>query len=329
MNINETAIVNKDNITELRRNTGKIKKNGFLAELKKNKSLFLMLSPAIIFFVIFCYLPMAGIVIAFKSFHYDQGVLGSPWVAFDNFKFFFISGKAWLVTKNTILYNLAFIVTSLVFQLAVAVIFSEIKGKYFKKFTQSVMFLPYFISWVVVGTFVYNMFQYEFGSLNSLLKFLHMQPVDVYGNPGVWKYLLVSFNLWKYVGYGSIVYLAAIMGISPELYEAAEIDGASIFQRIYHITLPMIKTTIIILILLQIGGILRGNFDLFYQLVGNNGLLFNATDVIDTFVFRSLTKATELGQPAAAGLYQQAIGFCIIMSVNFVVKKVNKDYALF
>jgi putative aldouronate transport system permease protein len=306
-----------------------IKKDGFIAELKKNKILFLMLSPAIIYFIIFCYLPMIGIAVAFESFRYDKGILHSPWVGIDNFKFFFISGKAWLVTKNTILYNAAFIFTGLIFQLTVAIIFSELKGKYFKKITQSMMFLPYFISWVVVGAFVYNLFQYEFGSFNSVLKALNLQPVDVYGTPGYWKYLLVIFNLWKYIGYGSVVYLAAIMGISPELYEAAEMDGASILQRIYHITIPMIKTTIIILILLQIGGILRGNFDLFYQMVGNNGLLFNATDVIDTFVFRSLMKATELGQPAAAGLYQQALGFCIIMGVNFIVKKVNEDYSLF
>lgn len=302
---------------------------GFFAELKRSRTLFLMLAPALIYFLIFCYLPMIGIVISFESFRYNKGILHSPWVGFQNFQFFFISGKAWLVTRNTILYNLAFISTGLIFTLTVAIIFSEIKGKIFKKVAQTSMFLPYFISWVVVGAFVYNIFQYEFGSLNSLLKSLNMQPVDVYGNPGAWKYLLVIFNLWKYVGYGSVVYLASIMGISPELFESAEIDGANIFQRIFYITIPMIRTTIVILVLMQIGGILRGNFDLFYQLIGNNGLLFNATDVIDTYVFRTLRKSTELGQAAAAGFYQQTLGFFIIMTVNFVVKKVHEDYALF
>jgi putative aldouronate transport system permease protein len=306
-----------------------MKKDGFGEEIKKNKVLFLMLLPAVIYFVVFSYLPMAGIVIAFQRFNYNKFFLFNPWVGFDNFKFLFASGKAWLLTKNTVLYNLAFISTGIAIQVTIAIIFSELKGKYYKKISQSLMFLPYFISWVVVGAFVYNMFQYEFGTLNSILKSLNMQPVDVYGNPSAWKYILVSFNLWKYAGYGSIVYLAAIMGINPELFESAEIDGANIFHRICHITLPLIKPTIIILVLLQIGGIMRGNFDLFYQIIGNNGLLFNATDVIDTYVFRTLTTSLELGMPAAAGLYQQAIGFAIIMTANYIVKRVNEDYALF
>jgi putative aldouronate transport system permease protein len=306
-----------------------MKKDGFGEEIKKNKVLFLMLLPAVIYFVVFSYLPMAGIVIAFQRFNYNKFFLFNPWVGFDNFKFLFASGKAWLLTKNTVLYNLAFISTGIAIQVTIAIIFSELKGKYYKKISQSLMFLPYFISWVVVGAFVYNMFQYEFGTLNSILKSLNMQPVDVYGNPSAWKYILVSFNLWKYAGYGSIVYLAAIMGINPELFESAEIDGANIFHRICYITLPLIKPTIIILVLLQIGGIMRGNFDLFYQIIGNNGLLFNATDVIDTYVFRTLTTSLELGMPAAAGLYQQAIGFAIIMTANYIVKRVNEDYALF
>lgn len=302
---------------------------GVLTELKKNKTLFIMLSPSVIYFIIFSYLPMAGAMMAFKQFRYDAGILFSPWVGLKNFNFFFLSGKAWLLTKNTILYNLAFILTGIILQVLVAIIFSEMKGKYFRKITQSTMFLPYFISWVVVGAFIYNIFQYEFGTLNSILKTLNLESVDVYGNPSAWKYILVVFNLWKYTGYGSVIYLAAIMNISPELYESAEMDGANIFHRIHYITLPMIKPTVIVLVLLQIGGIMRGNFDLFYQIIGNNGLLYNATDVIDTFVFRSLTSSLELGMPAAAGLYQQVLGFAIIMTVNFIVKRVNEEYALF
>lgn len=306
-----------------------INSKGFLFELKKNKTMFVMLTPATIFFLIFSYLPMFGVIVAFKYFEYDKGILFSPWVGFKNFEFFFHSGQAWLLTKNTILYNLAFISFGAVFQIAIAIIFSEIKGKIFKKFTHSAMFLPYFISWVVVGSFVYNIFNYEYGSFNSLLKFFNLQPVDIYSTPHLWKYIIVGFYLWKFVGYGSIIYLAAIMGINYELYESADLDGASIFQKIRYITLPMIKITVIIMVLLQIGGILRGNFEMFYQLVGNNGLLFNATDVIDTFVFRALSQANELGLPAAAGLYQQSLGFIIIMTLNFIVKKVNEDYALF
>lgn len=306
-----------------------LKSQRFLSELKKNRTLFFMLAPATIFFLIFSYLPMFGVIVAFKYFRYDKGILFSPWVGFKNFSFFFNSGQAWLLTKNTILYNLAFIFFGMLFQIGLAIIFSELKGKIFKKITHSAMFLPFFISWVVVGSFVYSIFNYEFGSLNVLLQSLNMEPVDVYSSPHLWKYIIVGFSIWKSAGYGSIIYLAAITGINPELYESADLDGANVFQKIHHITLPMIRVTVIIMVLLSIGGILRGNLDLFYQLVGNNGLLFEATDVIDTFVFRALSQAKDMGLPAAAGLYQQAVGFVIIMTTNFFVKKVNKDYALF
>jgi len=309
--------------------SSQIVKKGFLYELKRNRTLFIMLLPAVLYYLIFSYLPMTGIIIAFQRFHYDRFFLFNPWVGFDNFKFFFNSGKAWLLTKNTLLYNIAFITTGITVQVVLALIFSELKGKYYKKITQSLMFLPYFISWVVVGAFIYNIFHYEYGTLNNVLSSIGAEPVDVYGTPGAWKYILVFFNIWKYAGYGSVVYLAAIMGISPELYESAELDGANIFQRISRITLPMIKQTIIVTTLLQIGGIMRGNFDLFYQIIGNNGLLFDATDVIDTFVFRTLTTSPELGMPAAAGLYQQVLGFVIIMTVNYIVRKINEDNALF
>lgn len=299
-----------------------------LLELTKNRTLFLMLIPAVAFFLLFAYIPMFGIVLAFKRYRYDMGFF-SPWVGLRNFRFFFLSGKAWLVTKNTILYNLAFIATGLVAQVGVAVVFSELRAKLYKKVAQSVMFLPYFISWVVVAAFAYNIFNYEFGTLNHILTSIGLPRVDVYNTPPAWKYILVAFNNWKYTGYGSIVYLAAIMGIHPELYESAEIDGASIFQRIFRITIPMIKPTMMIIVLLQISHILRGNFDLFFQLIGYNGILYEATDVIDTFVFRSLTQSTEIGLPAAAGMYQQVIGFAIIMTVNWIVKRVNPEYALF
>jgi putative aldouronate transport system permease protein len=287
-----------------------------------------MLVPAVMFFLLFAYIPMFGIVLAFKRYRYDMGFF-SPWVGLRNFRFFFLSGKAWLVTKNTILYNLAFIATGLVAQVGVAVIFSELRARLYKKVSQSIMFLPYFISWVVVAAFAYNIFNYEFGTLNHILTSIGLPRVDVYNTPPAWKYILVAFNNWKYTGYGSIVYLAAIMGIHPELYESAEIDGATIFQRIFRITIPMIKPTMMIIVLLQISHILRGNFDLFFQLIGYNGILYEATDVIDTFVFRSLTQSSEIGLPAAAGMYQQVIGFVIIMTVNWIVKRANPDYALF
>jgi len=288
-----------------------------------------MIMPAVIFFFVFNYLPMVGIQLAFSSFRYDMGVFHSPWVGLRNFEFFFMSGRAWQITRNTIFYNLLFIVTNLIAQVGVAIFYSEIRNRYYRRISQSIIFLPYFISWVVVGVFAYNLLNFEFGSINTVLRSLGMEPLNVYSDPAAWPYILVSFNMWKNVGYGSVIYLAAITGVDRELYEAAAIDGASTFQRIRSITLPLIKPTMIILLLFSISTILRGNFDLFFQLVGNNGLLFEATDVIDTFVFRSLTRSVDIGMAAAAGLYQQVFGFVVILSLNYYVRRVNSDYALF
>ncbi len=304
-------------------------KKTFLSELKSRKILFLMLLPAFLYFLVFSYLPMSGIVIAFKSLRYDTGIFGSPWVGFKNFSFFFKSGQALMVTVNTLLYNSAFIITGMIIQIFVAIMFSELIGKKLKKALHSMLFLPYFISWVVVGVFIYNMFNFEFGFINTFLKTIHAQPIDFYSNVGLWKYIIVFFNNWKYTGYFSIVYVAAIQGIDTSLYDSASIDGANIVQRIRFITLPMLVPTITVMLLLSIGNIFRGNFDLFFQIVGFNGILYNATDVIDTFVFRSLIRTNEVGMAAAAGLYQSVLCFIIVMISNFAVKKFNNDNGLF
>lgn len=304
-------------------------KNGVLHELIKNRTKFLMLMPAVLYFFIMCYLPMSGIVLAFKNYTYTGGIFKSPWVGFNNFKFFFNSGKAFMVTRNTILYNIAFLVINNSLQITVAIILSELKGRYFKKITQSLMFLPYFISWVVVGAFIYNLFNYEFGAINTFLKSAGMEPIDVYSSKSAWKYILVAVSAWKWVGYGSVLYLAAIIGIDAEIYEAADIDGANIFKKIWHITLPSLKSTVIILLLLSLGNIMKGDFQMFYQVVGNNGLVLDATDVIDTYVVRSLMDLQEFGMTAAAGLYQSVLSLIIILGANKLIKIIDNDYALF
>jgi len=301
----------------------------FLYKVKKNKTLLLMLLPAVLFFFIFSYIPIAGIVVAFKSYNFRGGIFGSPWVGLDNFKFFFMSGQAFIVTRNTVLYNLAFIVVNTVLQITMAIFLSEIKNKYFKKITQSLMFLPYFISWVIVGVISYNIFNFEHGTFNSILKFFHIAAIDVYSKPLAWVFIIIIFCAWQGLGYGTVLYLAAIMGIDTEIYEAAEIDGANIFKRIRYITLPSLVPTITILTLLAVGTIFRGNFDMFYQIIGNNGTLFNTTDVIDTFTVRALLQTNEVGMAAAAGLYQSIFCFITIMVVNTAVKKQNEDNALF
>ncbi len=304
-------------------------KSTFLKKLYKNKTLLLMILPAVIFFLIFCYVPMIGVIIAFKNFDYSAGVLGSPWVGLDNFKFLFFTGKIFEVTRNTVLYNLAFIIINNILEICLAIMLAELTGKRFKKITQSLTFLPYFLSWVVVGAIVYNMFNYESGLMNGILKSLHMNPINLNNYPIAWIFIIIFFSLWKNIGYGSVVYLAAVTGIDTQMYEAAEMDGANIFNRIRHITIPSLTPTIIILVLLSIGQIFRGDFSMFYQIVGGNSLIYNTTDVIDTFVTRSLLETREFGMSAAAGLYQSILCFTIITIVNHVVRKIDKDYALF
>lgn len=298
-------------------------------ELKKNRALFVMLIPALVVIIVFSYLPMSGLVLAFKNYRYDQGVFGSAWNGLENFRYLFSSGTGWLITKNTILYNLLNLITSQLLAIIIAVFITEINNKVFKKLTQSIIFLPYFISWVIVGTFVFAIFNYETGLLNNLITSLGGEAVNVYSMPGIWPFIICVFNAWKWCGYNSVIYIAAITGVDSEIYEAAAIDGATIFQRIRYITIPCIKPTVITMLLLQVGRIMRGDFEMFYQIVGNNGQLYNATDVIDTYVFRSLLQNANLGMTAAASFYQSVMCFVIIMIVNTIVKRIDADYALF
>ncbi len=298
-------------------------------KLKKYKTLLLMLLPAVITIFVFAYLPMGGIILAFKEFRYDLGILGSRFVGLENFKFFFLSGDAWKVTRNTALYNMAFIAVNTVLEVGFAVILSEMAGRWLKKLLQSAIFLPYFISWVIAGSIAYSLFNFENGTLNAVLQQLGMQRVNLYGEPSWWKYIIVTFSAWKGVGYGMVVFLAAIAGIDISLQEAAQIDGASIFQRIRFITIPSIQPAIITMTLLAIGKIFKGNLELFYQLVGNNGMLFDGTDVIDTYVFRSLLQSGDVGRTAAVGLYQSILCFITVVIANYIVKRREADYALF
>jgi putative aldouronate transport system permease protein len=302
---------------------------GLFHELMKNRTLYLMFVPVCLYFILFSYLPIGGIVLAFKEFNYRDGIIGSPWNNFKNFEFFFKSGKAWSVTTNTFLYNLMFLVLYTFFSVMTAVLISEMRGKRFKKAAQSFMFLPYFISWVVAASFLYNLANYEYGMINRLLVWLGGKPINVYATPQYWYFILPFAYIWKWIGFGTVLYLAAIMGIDQECFEAATIDGANEFQKVFRITLPMLRPTMVILVLLGLGRILRGEFDMFYQLIGNNGILIEKTDIIDTLVFRSLLGTQDFGMATAAGFYQSVLCFAIIVIVNRVVKAFESDYALF
>ena len=304
-------------------------KHPVLRDLRENRTKWIMLLPAAIVVILMCYIPMAGSVLAFKEFNYYDGIFGSPWVWFDNFKYFFQSGKAWTTTRNTVLYNLAFLCVNTVLQISCAIMLSELAGKFFKRITQSVMFFPYFISWVVVGAFIYNMFNYEFGAVNTFLKSIGVTPSDVYSNKGAWPIILVAVSAFKNVGYGTVMYLASIVNIDESLYEAADLDGATMWQKIWHITLPNIRPTIVILFLMSIGTIMKGDFQMFWQVTGNNPMVLEVTDVIDTYVNRSLMDLQEFGMTSAAGLYQSGLSFALVLIANHLVKKVEPDYALF
>jgi putative aldouronate transport system permease protein len=303
--------------------------NSFRYEFNKNSTLFIMAAPAVLFVFVMQYIPISGLILAFKNYRFDRGIFGSAWNGLENFRFLFISGDGFRITRNTFLYNLINLITSQTLAVIIAIAISEMPGKKYKKFCQSVTFLPYFISWVIVGTFVFNIFNYETGVMNNLLKSFGHEPVNVYSKPLVWPVIICAFNSWKWCGYNAVIYIAAITASDAECYDAADIDGANIFQKIQYITFPSIRPTIITMLLLQVGRILRGDFEMFYQIVGNSGQLFNATDVIDTYVFRSLTTSVNIGMVAAASLYQSVLCFVIIMLVNHIVKKVEADYALF
>ena len=306
-----------------------LKRHSFLQELAKNRLLYLMFLPVAVYFIVLAYIPMAGIVVAFKEFNYRDGIYKSPWIGLTNFRYFFVSGKALLVTRNTFMYNLVFLGCNTFFSILAAILIFEVGSKWFKKTAQTFLFLPYFISWVTVNAFIYNLFNYEYGLINTIIKSVGGVRIDVYGNPSNWYFLLPLLYIWKWIGFGSVLYLAAIAGIDQECYEAATIDGASAFQRITRITLPLLRPTVVILVLLGVGRIMRGEFDMFYQLIGTNGSLLDATDIIDTLVFRSLVGTQDFGMASAAGLYQSILCFFIIVLVNGIVRRYNRESALF
>ena len=297
-------------------------------KILKNKVLLLMLVPAVAYVVIFSYLPMGGIVLAFKNYKYADGILGSPWVGLDNFKFLFVSDKIWQLTRNTLLYNITFIIFGMIFEVGFAIILSELTNKVFKKIAQGFMFLPYFISWVVVATIMMNIFG-DHGVLNSIVTAAGGEKISIYSNTALWPVVMVMVRLWKQTGYGTVIYLAAIAGISQDLYEAASIDGANVWQKIRYITLPSLLPTIVIMTLLALGNIFRGDFGMFYQIVGSNQLLLKSSDILDTYIYRLLLTTPDVGMTAAAGLYQSVLCFVTIIAANWIVKKISPEHTLF
>lgn len=307
----------------------KRKERSFIQNVIRYRVLLLMCLPAILFFFAFSYMPLPGIWVAFVKYNYRNGIFGSKFVGLQNFEFLAESGKLLSLTRNTILYNLAFILLGNLLAVFIAILLNEMRSKWFKKVSQTLMFLPYFISQVLVGLLVYSLLNFDTGFINSILTAMSMEKWQPYADPKVWPVLMVIIYLWQQTGYNSVVYFAAIMGIDAETIEAVRVDGANGFQKIRYIILPSLKPTIVILILFALGGIVKGNFGLFYNIIGSNSILYPTTDIIETFVYRATMTDFNFSTASAVGLYQSVIGFVIVMAVNYIVKKIEPDYSLF
>ncbi len=307
------------------------KRHGFLIELVKNRYLYLLALPGLLFFLIFNYLPMVGLYIAFIDYNPIAGLFGfaSKFVGLFNFKFFFTSNDWLFVTFNTLFLNALFISTGLVVQIFMAVGLNELASRPFKRTAQTLMYLPNFLSWTVVSVFSIALFSSDSGLFNNILRTFGLPTIDFYQNAAVWPPLLIALRLWKGAGFGTVIYLSTISSINQELYEAAIIDGASRLQCITRITLPLLRSTTVMLLILSIGGIFYGDFGMIYALVGDNPLLRGTTDVIDTFVYRALRLNNDYGMSSAVGLFQSAIGFVMVISANAITRKLDQDSALF
>ncbi|GFN33341.1 ABC transporter permease [Paenibacillus xylaniclasticus] len=305
------------------------------SNLQKYGIFYLMMLPGFLILLVNNYLPMAGIVIAFKSMTYQHSniilnFIDSEWVGLDNFKYLFKTSDAWIITRNTLLYNSLFIVLNLIIPVAFAIMLNELRSKFLARFHQSIIFLPYILSWVVISYLVYGLLHDKNGFVNTtILPMFGVDPVQWYFKLEAWPYILPLVNTVKNVGYYMVIYMAAIIGIDDEYYEAATIDGANKWQQIWKITIPLLIPIMIIMTLLQVGRIFYADFGLFYQVPKESGPLFPVTNVIDTYVYRTFLAMGDSGLSSAAGLYQSVVGFVLVFISNWVVRRIDKDSALF
>ena len=314
--------------------TGKKKPGGFFREVKTNWPLFLMLLPGLLILLVNNYIPMFGVIIAFQRYkffgNFINSIIKSEFVGFKNFEFFFKTPYAFNITRNTILYNLVFIILGLIVPVILAISLNELKNRKMAKAYQSIMFLPYFISWIVVSYLAYSFLSTDKGFINrGILEAMGIETVNWYFEPVYWPFILVFFQMWKYTGYNIVVYLASISGIDTEYYESAALDGASKWQQIKFITLPMLQPIMIIMTLLAVGRIFNADFGLFYNVPKNSGALYPVTDVIDTYVYKALRNTNNIGMSSAAGLYQAVVGCITVFAANYAVRRIDRDKALF
>lgn len=305
-------------------------KNPVISHLIRYRHLWMLAFPGILLTLMFAYIPMSGLVIIFKDYNFQDGIFGSPWVGLKNFEFFFANfSKAWRATQNTIILNLCYTIFGTIASIALAVMFNEIRHKKYLKATQSLSIMPYFISWVVAGGILKALLNYDSGTINNILLTFGFDRVDFYNDPKYWRVILTICNIWKAAGYNGIIYFSTIAGFDTALYESAEVDGANLWQRIRFITLPLLKPTVIILFLLSVGKIMSGDLTMMMSITNLSSMLLETTDIIDTYVYRSVIGMGDFVMGSAVGLYQSIFGFALVLISNWLVGKFDKDYQLF
>ncbi|MFD2611622.1 ABC transporter permease [Paenibacillus gansuensis] len=300
------------------------KRNRFM----RNSELTILSLPGVLYTLLFAYLPMIGIVIAFQDYRVDQGFLHSAWVGLDNFRFFFVTDYAWRIIRNTIGYNLTYMIINTTFALIFALLLNEI-GKFFVKIYQTVLFLPYFLSSVLVSYITYAFLEHKHGYLNQFLLSIGMDPHKWYLESAPWIAILPTVALWQGVGFGTLIYYAGILGINHDYYEAARLDGANRFQMMTKITLPLLTPLIMILFIMGIGNIIRGDFGLHFFIPNNSTFTYSSTDIIDTYVYRALRQLGDVSMSAATGVLQSVVGLVMVVSANYLVRRFNEDNSLF
>lgn len=296
---------------------------------RQHAPFYLMALPGILYMLMNNYLPMGGIIIAFKNLNFRKGIFGSDWAGLSNFRFLFASQDAWVITRNTLLYNAAFIVLTTCLAIAIAILLNEIRSKA-SRFYQSAILLPYLMSWVIVNYLAYALLSADTGLINNaILKPLGMQPISWYNSKQYWPVILTICHLWKSIGYAMVIYLSSIVGIPTDFYEAAMIDGVNKWGQIKHITLPLLLPTVITMFVLQVGRIFYSDFGLFYQVTRNSGPLYSVTRTIDVYVYNALMQNSDFGMSSAASVYQSVVGLVLILCANGLVKKLSRENALF
>lgn len=318
-------------------------KGALRREMKRHSVLYLMCLPALVLLAMFAYIPMGGVWMAFTRFNPVDGIFGSPFIGLDNFRFFFQNPQVWRVISNTLIINFFGLLLGTGVPVTIAVCMNEVRSKLFKRVSQSAMFFPYFLSWVVIGAIMYSFFTSNFrvdrstqeivlsganGVMNRLLVAVGQDPIRWYAEPRYWKTIIILANVWKWAGYSAIIYMAAMTAFDPSLYEAATIDGARRVQQIRYLTLPMLKPTVVVLVLMSIGRIFYGDFGMIWGVVGNNPVLSETVSVIDTYVYTSM-RSMGFSFSTAIGLFQSVMGLILVVGANALAKRVNEGEGLF